>query len=241
MSKLLFSDGVYTISKKTIFKEKLIKKELIDTAFNFAYEMSFGEGFHRSHRSGGSIIRNQKEMFENTFQGKLAELVLNDELLENGISTSGVDLGVMGEGLWDQGDLVAEGKHINVKSMAFFSNLLLLECKDWNKNAEYIHDEGTFSYDYFASVRIKPNIKQIFNDNDFSEKQKLYDVIDKTDFYYDLPGVMSKKTLEEIIRRQYIIKKGDQLNHTTMDADNYYIQSGDLNNIELMYSQLKEI
>ncbi len=241
MSRLEFKDGIYRITKKNPFTENMVKKEFISTAFEFAYAMAYGEGFHRDHRNGGSLVRTPAEVFANTFQGKLAELILNNELIKNGITTSGVDLGVFKKGVWDHGDIVAEGKNINIKSMAFFSNLFLLECRDWDQNGNYIPDNGSFTYDYFIAVRIKPNVKDIvLNDKNF-DKQRMLELINNQDFSFDIPGVLSITTLKEIIKRKYIIKKGDKLNHTTMDADNYYIQCGDLKDINLMYNKLKSI
>ncbi|WP_126652983.1 hypothetical protein [Chryseobacterium aureum] len=240
MSKLEFENGVYKINKKIPFSENIIKKELIDTAFEFAYNMAYGEGFHRDHRSGGSLIRTPEGIFANTFQGKLAELILDDELKKNDIETSGVDLGVFEKGVWDHGDIVANGKNINVKSMAFFSNLFLLECKDWDENGIYLPDGGSSIYDYFVCVRIKPNIKDLFKNGD-SDREKMSKILNAQDLYFDIPGVLSHATLKEIIKREYILKKGDKLNQTTMDADNYYIQSGNLKNINLMYKQLKGV
>jgi len=240
MGRLELKDGIYRINKKVTFSENVIKKELINTAFKFAYDMAYGEGFHRNHRSGGSINRTPAEVFANTFQGKLAELILDDELKKNEIVTSGVDLGVFEKGVWDHGDIVANGKNINVKSMAFFSNLFLLECKDWDENGIYIPDEGSFIYDYFVCVRIKPNIKDLFKNGD-SDKEKMFKILNAQDLYFDIPGCFSITTLKEVIKRNYIIKKGDKLNQTTMDADNYYIQSGDLKKNDVMYNQLKGI
>jgi hypothetical protein len=240
MGELEFEKGVYKINKKVPFSENVIKKELIDKAFEFAYSMAYGEGFHRDHRSGGSLNRTPAEIFANTFQGKLAELILDDELKKNSIPTSGVDLGVFEKGIWDHGDIVANGKNINVKSMAFFSNLFLLECKDWDENGIYIPDEGSLIYDYFVCVRISPNIKDLFKNED-SDKEKMFEILNTEDLHFDIPGVISHVTLKEIIKRKYILKKGDKLSKTTMDADNYYIQSGDFKDINMMYNQLKGV
>ncbi|MCT4139365.1 hypothetical protein HZP65_01265 [Elizabethkingia anophelis] len=226
MGRLEFKDGIYHINKKVPFIGSIIKKESINIAFEFAFNMVYGGGFHREHRSGGNIQRNPIEVLANTFQGKLAELVLNDKLLSYEILTSGVDLKVLGKGLWDHGDIIANGKTINVKSMAFFSNLFLLESKDWDKEGNYIPDIEKITYDYFVGVRIKPNIKELFSKD--STKQIMLDLLNDQVFYFDIPGVLSLITLKEIINRDYLIKKGDKLNHTTMDADNYYIQCGDL-------------
>ncbi|AZA82223.1 hypothetical protein C1637_09670 [Chryseobacterium lactis] len=240
MSRLEFKDGIYRITKKIPFTENMVKEEFISIAFKFAYEMAYGEGFHRDHRSGGSLIRTPDEVFANTFQGKLAELILDDELKKNDITTSGVDLGIFEKGIWDHGDIVANGKNINVKSMAFFANLFLLECKDWDENGTYTPDGGAFIYDYFVCVRIKPNLKDLFKNGD-SDIEKMSKILNMQDLYFDIPGVLSHETLKEIIKREYILKKGDKLNQTTMDADNYYIQSGDLKDINLMYNKLKDL
>lgn len=241
MGRLQNKDETFFINKKISFYGKVIDKEIINTSFKFAYEMAFGSGEHRKRRSGGSLERKPLEIFLNTFQGKIAELVLDKELTSRGIVTQGVDLEVFGEGIWDDGDLVANGKKLNVKSIAFFSNLFLLECKDWDKDGHYLHDSDTVNYDYFLCVRIKPNIKELFNSNKDYEKQDMLDILKNEHFTYDIPGVFSLETLKEIIKRDYVIRKGDKLNNTTMDADNYYIQSGDLKSIELMYNQLKGI
>ena len=69
------NDGVYITRRKEFsplgtFKEQTIKKTL-----DFAYEMSFGDGGeHRNHRSGGTHVRKNGEIFANTFQGKLEDI-----------------------------------------------------------------------------------------------------------------------------------------------------------------------
>ena len=50
---------------------------------------------------------------------------------------------------------------------------------------------------------------------------------------YNFVGFITKSDLKEIIRQQQIIDKGTFLNgRTKMDAQNYYIQAGDLRSME---------
>ncbi len=121
--------------------------------------MCFGDGHHRANRSGGDLERNSFRFSAILSKGKLAELVLHaNSCKQESVSGENPDLEMHGEGIWDDSDLVANGKKINVKSGAFFSNLLLLETKDWNENGEYIpnaNSDATNIYDYFVFVQNK--------------------------------------------------------------------------------------
>src|SRR5690606_39901889 len=67
----------YNINASKIFEDiNFIKDADILLAFDFAYIMSFGQGFHRNYRTGGQTVRKNGEKFCNTFHGKLAEIVL---------------------------------------------------------------------------------------------------------------------------------------------------------------------
>lgn len=237
-----FSNGSYYVEKKKIFSGNLVKKDTVEKSFLFAYKMAYEDGFHRSSRSGGKIKRSSLEIFVNTFQGKIAEFIVKDELEKCCLSCSDVDLDIYGKGLWDNGDLKVNGKNLNVKSMAFFSNLLLLEKKDWSRDGVYLKNtEHEMKYDYFVAVRIKPNIKDIFKDLEKSNAfESFAEIISKTDFYFDIPGAISAKTMTYLIDSKCIIEKNEILNgKTIMDADNYYIQSDDLKSFENLVEALK--
>lgn len=125
----------YNINTPIPFIPTSIGNYQIKQALDFAYSMVYADGHHRAYRSGGSITRKKGEQFCNTFQGKLAEIVLYDFLRINysDIKVSEPDFSIMGKGLWDDTDLKINDKfNISIKSMAFFSNLLLLETKDWD-------------------------------------------------------------------------------------------------------------
>ncbi|PEE20054.1 hypothetical protein CON95_31140, partial [Bacillus toyonensis] len=80
-------------------------------------------------------------------------------------------------GLWDSYDFVYKRRKIGVKTTKSFGNLILLETKDWNQNAQYIPNlnRGSADYDDMLFVRVTTDIVANL------KSQKLYyqDNIDK--------------------------------------------------------------
>ncbi|GGG35595.1 hypothetical protein [Bizionia arctica] len=241
----------YIINNKRAFIQNDVEKHIVLQSFDFAFEMIFGSGHHRNHRSGGLHNRPKGELFANTFQGKMAEFVVYNYLTKNDFpDIEKPDTSVSGKGIWDAYDLMYKNKKINIKSATFFSNLLLLECKDWNKNGEYIpniKNTSSKDYDYFILVRIKPDIKKLLQIEklfsvDFVEKTKLQEVILNEKWFYDFGGICSKKTIKHIINEHYFLPQNALLNgKIKIDADNYYIQCGDLKDINFLLKHLKEL
>ncbi|MBK3333415.1 hypothetical protein GWK41_10100 [Persephonella atlantica] len=232
----------YCISSKKKYKalDYFESKDIVKV-FNFAYEMAFGSGKHRNHRSGGNARRKKGQIFINTFQGKLAELAVYKEFEKHNPKAykklSGIDFSVYGLGEWDSYDLSMEDKKFSVKSTKFYGHLLLLETKDWNEDGEYLPNKQVgkpCTYDYFVLVRISPDgeslmkkEKLLYSNN--IDKEKLKGIIESQKWEYDIPGYISHDDLKYIISNKFIIQKGDLLNcKIEMDADNYYVQSGDL-------------
>lgn len=248
MTKLRRNGNSYIITEKTPFSNIKIDKESILNSLDFSLKMSFGDGFHREHRSGGSLIRNPVEIFSNTFQGKLSEYCVIDFFKKNGLEIdSSPDTSIYGEGIWDTTDLIYNSKKINIKSCAFFSNLLLLETKDWNDNGEYIPNLKTefYTYDYFVLVRIKDDVKSFFHKQNINQQvinlvETIRQKIESSNFFYDIPGYFTTTTLKYIIENGYILPKNSLLNgRIKMDAENYYIQSGDLRDMNFLIKELK--
>ncbi len=234
----------YHTSKKVSFKPSIVNAEIIDLSFEFAYEIAFGSGHHRNHRTGGQELRAPVEIFRNTFQGKIAEGVFYNYLSENDIHCDKVDYSIHGKGVWDDTDIVYKEKKISIKSAAFFSNLLLLESQDWDSEGRYLpnllNNEGTDFYNYFVLVRIKPNTNSLFKGA--ISKQELRNEIDSNKWYYDIPGCCSNITLKFIIKNNYILPKNSFLNgKTRMDAENYYVQCAELKNITQLINILKNL
>jgi hypothetical protein len=242
----------YYVSHKKPFTETLISREAIKTVINFAYEMCFGAGHHRDCRTGGQYDRKGGEKFCNTFQGKLAEVVLYNYFKSEGFNLKEPDFGIYKEGIWDDSDLEIQGKKINVKSAASQSNLLLLETKDWNSQGQYIpnmllNNGATVLYDYFVLVRIEPDIKKLFKaerlllSNEIEHKT-IDNILFANNWYFDIAGYCTNTDIVMAIANGYILPQNAILNqYTKMDASNYYIQSGDLRCIKEFIQELKAI
>lgn len=118
--KLRQSDNSYFINSPIPFHGTTISKSLLAKSIRFSFDMVFGDGHHRNRRSGGNHLRKNGELFCNTIQGKLAEVILHLEFNKIGLNCTEPDFEIMGEGIWDNIDLIVEQKKINVKSCAFF-------------------------------------------------------------------------------------------------------------------------
>jgi len=230
-----------------IFGERTIKK-----AFDFAYAMSFGkEGQHRDYRTGGNNKRKKGEIFINTFQGKLSEIAIYYFIKKLNESASKklskLDFDIHPLGIWDDTDITLDNIKISVKSTSNKGNLLLLETKDWNENGEYIPNKGTeksCTYDYFVFVRIEPDGKKIMTSNklfyaDSIDENMLWDLINAKEWKYDIAGYVEHNDLVYAINNNFIIPQGAMLNKwTKMDAENYYIQSGDMKDFQQLIISL---
>ncbi len=250
MRKLTFiPPRTYQINARKRFVETLnVNADSLMQAYDFAYQMCFGDGHHRSTRTGGQSQRRNGEKFCNTFQGKLAEIVLYNFFVENNIECTEVDFRIMGEREWDDSDLIINKKRLNVKSAAYFSNLLLLEQNDWNMSGHYIpnmESERSSKYDFFLLVRIKPDIKGILKENrllysDTVNHKLLQELIISKKWFYDFPGFITQQEfVEHVIGIEQILPQNARLNgKVPMDASNYYVQAGDLHPISEIIQQL---
>lgn len=222
-------------------KSGVFTREALDKIFSFALEMSFGAGHHRETRTGGSLKRPQGQIFANTFQGKLSEHAVYTELKTKSVSCGKLDFDVYGEGIWDESDLRAGGAKLNIKSAKHFAQLLLLETDDWNASGNYIpnlESEGGGVYDCFIFVRIKPSIEKILRNLNIWNKDELTGdqpdqlrsaIIKTNKWEYDITGWITHSDLQELIRRNFIIRRGELLNgKVPMDANNYYIKAHDM-------------
>ncbi len=230
------ANGLFINSKRVFSPIGNLKQATIIKVLDFSYNMTFaGSGEHRNHRSGGTHIRRNGEIFANTFQGKLAECALYNELVRIGYEPSYPDFSVYELGKWDDVDIEVKGKSISIKSTKAFGNLLLLETKDWDNNGRYLPNDK--SYDFTFLIRMDPYCEDILRKSrllytDTIEKARLEEILLGQDWKYDIAGFVTNDELIEIIRNNHIIRKGDMLNGTTpMDADNYYIQSGSMHKI----------
>ena len=229
------SSNQYQNSSSRKFKNIVSPAEYVDTVFNFAYDMAFTEkGEHRKVRSGGRVKRPPRVIFVNTFQGKIAEFGVYKYLKENGCEVEEPNTERMPLGEWDTVDIIVNGYKICVKSTVYYANSLLLETKDWDSEGRYIpnkeRDGG--EYDFFLLCRVKPSLLQLVDkkvEADNCSKEKLKQSIKDIKWEIDIPGFITREELKYLINNKYVIPQGSTFgNNTTMDAGNYYCQSGDL-------------
>jgi len=197
---------------------------------------------HRKYRSGGQYSRKNGELFINTYQGKLAEYGIYEYFKNKGINTNKPDLSKWNLGKWDSTDLIVKDKKINIKSTKYYGNLMLLETKDWNSDGEYIPniEKGDSRYDYFLLIRIKPDGEFIMKRNLLlyantlpNGKSSLKEIILKNNWEFDLPGYVSLEKIQYVINNDYILPQNSYLNgKIKMDAENYYVQSGDMKKVD---------
>lgn len=227
----------FFITKYKNFEPLYDLSDKAELVFEFAFEMTFGKtGEHREYRTGGQTRRKNGELFINTFQGKLAEFGVYKFFSEKKFALTKPELGMWKRGVWDSVDLIINSKKINVKSVAFFSSLLLLERDDWDSEAKYIpnKESGDDTYDYFILTRIKPDGKGIMRSHklfysDKVEKEKLKKIILGEKWMFDIVGFCTRDEIKSVIEQEFILPQNALLNgKTKMDAENYYCQAGDM-------------
>ncbi len=244
-----FGNNYYITSKRPI--NCLIKIDIqdVEKCLNFSYDMSFGAtGEHRNRRSGGQHNRKNGEIFCNTFHGKIAEIALFNYLNNNNLKVDYPDFSIMKLGEWDSIDLKCNDKNIAVKSTKEYGNLLLLETADWDAKANYIpnYDNESYNVDFFVLNRIMPDStallkqKRLYYSN-VADIEELKEIILDKNWQIDLVGFSTKEEIKKIIKNEFILPKNAILNERTkMDAENYYIQAGDMHIIEDLISILNE-
>lgn len=216
------NNSYFINSKKSFSNSFTLSYESVSKAKRFAKKMTYEKkGEHRKYRSGGSHIRNQREIYLNTLSGKISEFALFEYLSKKEILVEEPDVETYSLGVWDTFDFQIFNKHLSVKSTKHFGNLILLETKDWSKDGEYLPNlaKETSNYDFHILIRTKES-------NDKWE--------------YDMPGFITHQDFKNVIKQKLILPKSSFLNgKIRMDAENYYIQAGDLRKIDDLINLLK--
>jgi len=241
-----FVDGDYRVCRRAKFeKVGSFKKQTVGSVVEFAYNMTFGsKGEHRHSRSGGTISRGNLEIFVNTFQGKLGEFAVANILYKHK-DFKAPDLSTYELGIWEDADFQVGKNAIAVKSTKSYGNLILLESKDWDSHGNYIASVGEpRTYSHIVMVRIKPDTEEVLRnyrpkaEPEFSLSELSAHLM-SLEWEYDMPGYIKNADLADIIKLKYLIPKGALLNGAVrMDAENYYIQAGDLRPIDGLISEL---
>lgn len=235
--KLKSTGNNFYIPQTINFETNSVNKIHVLEVLEFAYDMTFGQkGEHRKYRSGGIHHRKSGEIFCDTFQGKLAEFFFYERLSKLGINCPKPEIERWEKGRWDDQDFIINNIRISIKSMSFFSNLLLLETKDWDANGNYTPNKK--NYDLFVIVRIKPDLKSFFRQKrilytNFLKEKLVREIITGIEFEADIPGYVKHEKLVEIIKDNQILPQNAFLNgRIKMDAENYYILSKDFTKFE---------
>lgn len=202
----------------------LFTNEEILNVFNFAFE---SKNKHKQYRSGGTLKRNEIQIFYNIFLGKLGEIAAYNSLIKNNIEleTRSIDFTIRELGDWDDYDLKTKtNKLISVKSSKHWSQMMLLETKNWNKNSELIYNINTnksYLYDFHLYSRIVPlkvfnNKKYIYpkgyqyidlnysNNNEL--KDKLFKHITEFKWAYEDSFIINNEYFKKIIKMNYILE-----------------------------------
>lgn len=241
------SDGNYRVSKRANFRKMgIFKPKTVNSVIEFAFNMTFGSiGEHRHSRSGGTISRGNLEIFINTFQGKISEFAVANVLYKHK-DFKVPDLSTHGLGVWEDADFQIGDNAIAVKSTKSYGNLILLESKDWDSQGNYLASvSDPKSYSHIVLVRIKPDAEKVLkkfrpNSNADVALADLRTLIMGLEWEYDIPGYLTNADLKSIIESNLLIPKGATLNNAVkMDAENYYVQAGDLRPMSELSSELK--
>ncbi len=217
-----------------------LTKDSVNKVYDFAYEMAFGKGHHRSTRSGGTSQRTNLRIFLNAFQGKLGEYAFYQWMTKNNPSfnLAKPDLKVSSAGYWDDGDFLVNDKNVSVKTSSFYSNLLLLETKDYDADGFETKFTPSKRVDVFVMVRMALMIKKQLVSLDRTVKTFENPMEDpefrKTlvaSMCYEISGFITNNDFKNLVSQGFLLKRGEVVNRTTtMDANNYYIAVRDLRN-----------
>lgn len=244
--RMHIKNNSYTVTRKLSFNRLgVFRPQTVATVAEFAFAMSFGRvGQHRSMRSGGSIKRENRDIFVNAFQGKLSEFAVAN-LLYKHKEFQPPDLSTLELGFWEDADFQLGQISIAVKSTKWFGNLLLLETKDWDNLGRYLSSTSNPKvHSYLVLVRVKPDVEKVYRSLE-SEKlnlvhmQELVSGMSGIKWEYDIPGYMTHDDLVQVINSKMIIPKNSLLNgHVKMDAENYYVQAQDLRKVTSLLNDL---
>lgn len=228
------------LRKKSFQMMGTLSKDSVNKVYDFAYAMAFGDGHHRTTRSGGTSQRSKLRIFLNAFQGKLGEYAFYQWMTKNNPSFNLVkpDLKVSSAGYWDDGDFLVNEKNVSVKTSSFYSNLLLLETKDYDADGFETKFTPPKKVDVFVMVRMALMIKKQLISLDRTVKTFENPMEDpefrKTlvaSMCYEISGFITNNDFKNLVSQGFLLRRGEVVNRTTtMDANNYYIAVRDLRN-----------
>ncbi|WP_270181114.1 hypothetical protein [Alkalihalobacillus sp. CinArs1] len=232
-------------STRKFYSKEVIKYEYVALSFSFAYAMAYSEeGYHRRERSGGSKSREDFDVFCDTFLGKLGEYGAYQYLKDNikDIKLSLPDNTIEGKGKWDSYDLTFEHekktRNIGVKTTKHFGQLLMLETEDWDEEGKYIPNKEKEADEYtgFFFVRVSYDLIRNLQGRYFYQEKNISpesfaSVLSDAHYNFDIHYI-PMEYIKSAIKNEMIVLKDNYLNNLAkaneLDANNYYIQCGDM-------------
>ena len=166
----------------------------------------------REHRSGGTMIRNNNQIFSDTLRGKMGEIAIKKFLEQHPFNFEEIELDfeIYPRGVWDREDFKISDKRFSIKTAKHFSRYLLLETKDLERGD---------TYDYYVLVLV-------------NEKKRTAQIA----------GYIPKNEMQTVSKKTFDLKKGECIPDTSvpLDADNHARHKNDLFNSEDDWKSLVE-
>lgn len=218
----------------------------IEQATKFAFAM-LGNARPSSH--GGEREREDWEIFINQLEGKLGEIAVFRQALKFGYNPS-LDFTVTSRFSWDKGDLILEKvptnsneadfyekRTVQIKTSKSFSQMMLLEVKDYNIDGTYKHTEDgcdSIIYDSFVAQRLNRSwtnvikqLKKLFYEND---DDIIVELLVNVQVGYDSAYMIDREKFKEVIQRKQVLRAGEGIatkanvpKSTIIEVDNYVI------------------
>jgi len=234
--------GIGFYFKSIPFKKcKFYINENIVNVIKFSLEMSYGKGKHKNVRTGDTGSRSNSDIFNNVFQGKVAELIIHMNYLPTNISFKELNYECHGLGKWDEGDIPSEDGYLNlnIKSSKHIANLMMLEENNYDKNGIYKFSKQNYENEIFSFVRINIDLKKITKiinicvDNGKLIDEKIPNFINKFKeifnyIEYDV-HFCDRNMIKKAINEGNLLKQGEYIrNNTELKVNNYYIHLSDM-------------
>lgn len=247
LEKLGKDDNKYFITNSKGYSNTFTEDE-VRIAFDFAWEMVWGEGHQKNEWIGSNIPRTNCEKFANIFQGKLGEIGFYKEAVKVWVDFPEVDFDVNGRNIWDSGDFEYDCNKYSVKTIPSYGDLFLLPTGDWSEDGSYKYGKDQNNnlipvfYDYHVLMKVSPDTKGVLKSikklySDEMIKVELECLMFSKAWTYQLTGYINNLTLVKAIDERFILPKGALVNgKEKMKTENYYIQSGNFENFENLIS-----
>jgi len=206
----------------------------VKRCFEFARKMADPNEFgaHNPNAFGGNERRDTDEIFQNAFQGKIAEFAFYN-VFKNRVSINEPDMDMWEQGKWEDTDFILEKDHkkyaISLKSTKYSGNLLLLERDRYNENGEYLENAvggDPIVHDYIFLARVK-GIDSKFADN-YNDKKL-------SQIQAEISGYITNKMFRDCIMKNRYIQQGVLIGGKPLKVDNYWfciteLKSPNINN-----------